>query len=107
MKSAICFSWIVATFLLIGSLTLPSFQLESHAQIFAEDFGGFDRQADSIHSSSICRMRASGHRSAMPPTRTETAGEFFFPVGFPYRSMPFGTPHGKQKPHSFNVVLRI
>jgi hypothetical protein len=106
MKSAIC-TWVVATFLLLGGLTLPSFQLQSYAQIFAEDFAAFDRQNDSINSSGICRLRAGSQRLAMAPTRTVTAYENLFQFPFPDRSTPLPTPFCKQNLHSSNVVLRI
>jgi hypothetical protein len=105
MKSAI-FSWVVVTFLLLGGLTLPSFQLESYAQIFTEDFAAFDRQDDSIYSSTIRRFRASGYRISLD-ARTATGSEILFRFAFPYSSNPLATPRSRQNLHSFKVVLRI
>lgn len=106
MKSAI-FSWVVVTFLLLGGLTLPSFQLESYAQIFSENFAAFDRQDDLMNSSTMRRFRASGYRTSLAPTRTATASEILFQLVFPYSSNPLATPRPRQNLHSFNVVLRI
>jgi hypothetical protein len=108
MKSAICFSWIVVTFLLLDGLSLPSLQLKRPAQIFAEDFDDFDRQNDSSHSSTIFRLRAGNQRLAMGPMRAATASEGLFHFAFPEPSALLPTSCCKQNLHIvFNVVLRI
>jgi hypothetical protein len=106
MKAAICHQ-VVVIFFLFGGLAVHSFQPESYAQSFAEDFEVFDRQDDSMNSSTIRRLRAGSPRSGTPFVRTAIASETLFQTVFLNRTTPLPTHSCKQDLHTFDVVLRI
>jgi hypothetical protein len=106
MKAAICHG-VVMIFFLFGGLAVHSFQPESYAQSFAEDFEVFDRQDDSMNSSTIRRLRAGNPRLGTPSARTATTSETLFRTVFLNRTTPLPTHSSRQDLHTFDVVLRI
>ncbi|MEX0806213.1 MAG: hypothetical protein WD688_23265 [Candidatus Binatia bacterium] len=86
---------------------MPSFQLESYAQISAEDFVVFDRRDDSMDFSTVRKPRAGDHLLATVPARTSTAGEISFQTLLPYRLTRPPARSSRQNLRAFRVVLRI